>query len=70
MRQLADPDVGIFDPLERTTMNTLRVHFNIFRNRKEYAALNSVVLDTVEFQHEDNANVKSHSTAWGCFRLA
>lgn len=52
MRSLADPNATIFDPLERTTMEMLRVHFTAFRNKKEYAALNGVVLDAMEFQQQ------------------
>lgn len=83
MRQLADPTPTMFDTLERTTMDMLRVHFNLFRNKKEYAALNGVLLDAVEFQGDDHsaggrgigprgisAGSNTYSKHWtGCFGL-
>lgn len=85
MRLLADPRVDMFEVLERRTMDMLRVHFNTFRNKKEYAALNSVILDAIEFQGDDPAyRSRSHSAgggprsgkgglppsrSWGCFGI-
>jgi hypothetical protein len=77
MRQLADPCPDMFDTLERRTMDMLKVHFNSFRNKKEYAALNSVVLDAMEFQgdesmragHKSGGGGAAHTRAWGCFGI-
>jgi len=66
MRQLADPKRDIFDTLERTTMDMLRVHFNNFRGKKEYAALNGVLLDAVEFQGDDSNDARRYKN-WGCW---
>ena len=47
-------------------MDMLRVHFNNFRGKKEYAALNGVLLDAVEFQG-DNSNDARRYKNWGCW---
>jgi hypothetical protein len=70
MRHLADPNINIFDPLERSTMDILKAHFATYRTKKEYAALNHIILDSMEFQGDHSgAPTKSNQQAWGCFGI-
>lgn len=73
MCQLADPTVNTFDVIERYTLDLLRVHFNTFRNKKEYTNMNAVILQTIEFNNPNDTSsemviVKTSRTI-GCFGL-
>lgn len=50
MRQLADPNINTFDTIERTTMELLRVHFNTFRTKKDFANLGNIILNAHDLQ--------------------
>lgn len=75
MRHLAHPTVNTFDAIERYTLDLLRVHFNNFRNKKDYANINSVILQTLEFNGQtdmsggDMVIVKTSRLPFGCFGL-
>lgn len=56
MRQLADPKITTFDAIERTTMELLRVHYNTFRTKRDYANLGQVILKA----HDLDKHAKEH----------
>ena len=65
MRQLADPNINTFDVIERTTMELLRVHYNNFRTKRDFANLGQVILRAHDLadkhsQSNDRMMIQSH----------
>lgn len=56
MRQLADPNTNTFDTIERTTMELLRVHFNTFRTKKDFANLGTIILNAHDLGDSSQAS--------------